>query len=239
METVRYLKVYKTNNMTTQAYASQKQNCCKANRLILTDDCSGFVIDPTHLNHPSQYKRIFAKPLLCVVALLFIGFSSFAQSYLGTIIKQVNFREGAGIEYDVIGSIKQGSQIFIVSLETENDFYNIIDITTNKEGYVHKSFVKVGKRIKENDKAVFSSSGETTSYKPEVEVFNNTSLTLTLKLNSETYSFSPKQKRTLTIEPGSISYRASASGIIPVFGSQILQSNQGYTWQFYIVTRYK
>lgn len=187
----------------------------------------------------AKHKLKLSKYLLCLAAVIFTGMNSFAQSYLGTITKQVNFREGAGKEYDVIGSMKQGSQIFIVSLETENDYYNIIDIRTNKEGYVHKAFVKVGKQIKENDQAVFSSSGETTSYNPEVEVFNNTSLTLTLKLNSETYSFNPKEKRTLTIEPGSISYRASAPGIIPNIGTQNLQSNQGYTWQFYIITRYK
>ena len=225
--------------MKVQTHASQKQKSCKANTQKPTHNCSTFVFAPTHHDHPSQSKRIFAKPLLCLLALLFIGLSSFAQSYLGTITKQVNFREGAGKEYDVIGSMKPGSQIFIVSLETENDFYNIIDIRTNKEGYVHKSFVKVGKQIKENDQAVFSSSGETTSYNPEVEVFNNTNLTLTLKLNSETYSFNPKEKRTLTIEPGSVSYRASAPGIIPNIGTQNLQSNQGYTWQFYIITRYK
>ena len=73
--------------------------------------------------------------------------NSFAQSYLGTVTKQANFREGAGKEYDVIGSLMTGSQIFIVSLETENDFYNIIDIRTNKQGYIHKSFVEVGSSI--------------------------------------------------------------------------------------------
>lgn len=225
--------------MKVQTHASQKQRSCNANSQEPTHDCSTFVFAPTHQDHPSQTKGIFAKPLICLFTILFIGLSSFAQSYLGTITKQANFREGAGKEYDIIGSLKPGSQIFIVSLETENDFYNIIDIRTNKEGYVHKSFVKIGKQIKENDQAVFSSSGETTSYDPDVEIFNNTNLTLTLKLNSETYSFSPKERRTLTIEPGSISYRASAPGIIPNIGTQNLRSNQGYTWQFYLITRYK
>lgn len=179
------------------------------------------------------------KIFLFILAILITGLSSFSQSYLGTITKQVNFREGSSKDDDIISSLKPGTQIFIVSLDTENDFYNIIDIRTNKEGYVHKSFVKVGKQIKENDQAVFSSTGETTSYNPELEVFNNTKLTLTLKLNYETYSFSPKEKRTLTIEPGPVSYRASAPGIIPNFGTESLQSNHGYTWQFYIVTRYK
>lgn len=146
-------------------------------------------------------------------------------------------REGPGKDYDVITQLKPGSQIFIISIEAENDFYNIIDIRTNKEGYVHKSFVKRGKQVKESDKGIFTPSGETTSYNPEVEIYNNTSLNLTLKLNDDNYSFSPKEKRTITITPGNIRFRASAPGVIPYIGSELLQSNQGYSWQFYIITR--
>ena len=176
------------------------------------------------------------KFLLFLIAILFTGLTSFSQSYLGTITKQAYFREGPGNDYKIIDSLMPDTQIFIISLKAENDFYNIIDIQTNKEGYVHRSFVKRDELIKENDKGVFSSSGKTTSYNPVVEIFNNTSLTLTLKLNSETHSFSPNEKRTLTIEPGLINYRASAPGVIPNFGTQKLQNNQGYTWQFYIIT---
>ena len=189
-------------------------------------------------NQPtSQLKIDFTKQLLCLFAVLLIGATSIAQSYLGTVIKQVNLRKGAGKLYAVSGSLKQGAQIFIVSIDTENEFYNIIDIQTNKEGFVHKSFVKIGKQVKENEQGVFTSSGETTSYNPEVEVFNNTSITLTLKLNSETYTFSAKEKKTITVFPGAITYRASAPGVIPNIGTEKLQSNQGYTWQFYIITK--
>ena len=191
------------------------------------------------LNFADAQTKAVARHLSFILLIMFCSLTTIAQSYLGTITKQVNFREGAGKDYNVISSLKPGTQIFIVSLDTENDFYDVIDIRTNIEGYVHKSFVKVGKQVKENDQGIFSSSGETTSYNPEVEIFNNTNLTLTLKLNSETYSFSPKEKRTLTISPGAISYRASAPGIIPNIGTENLKSNQGYTWQFYIVTTYK
>lgn len=189
---------------------------------------------------PSLFSTIRGKRILFFLfVLLFTGLTSFAQSYLGSITKQVNFREGPGTDYNVISSLKAGTQIFIVSLETENDFYDIIDIRTNKEGYVHKSFIKIGKQVKENDPGVFTPSGETTSYNPEVEVFNNTNLTLTLKLDAESYSFSPKEKRTITLSPGAISYRASAPGVIPNIGTEHLKSNEGYTWQFYIITTYK
>jgi uncharacterized protein YgiM (DUF1202 family) len=174
---------------------------------------------------------------LCILTLFILTSTiSFSQSYLGRVTKQVNFREGPGKEYSVISSLKQGTQIFIVSLETENDFYNIVDIATDKEGYIHKSFVKVGEIVEKNERGMFTPSGKTSTYNSEIEIFNNTSLTLNLKLNSETYTFSPKQTRTLTLSPGSYNYRASAPGVIPNIGTEFMESNMGYTWEFYIIT---
>lgn len=190
-----------------------------------------------------KYYRVFyysaallKKWLLVVLIMLCTGLVALAQSYLGSITKQVNLRDGPGTEYKTISSLKAGAQIFIISLEAENDFYNIIDIRSNKEGYVHKSFVKPGQKVKENDPGIFTPSGETISYNPEVEIFNNTKLTLSLKLNEISYSFEPKEKKTITLSPGAINYRASAPGVIPNIGTEYLKSNQGYTWQFYIVT---
>lgn len=168
---------------------------------------------------------------------LFLTFLNLhGQSYLGRITKQVNFREGAGTEYPVISSLKFGTQIFIVSKETENDFYNIIDIATNKEGFIHKSFVKVGQEIKKNEEGMFTPNGETEKYDPEIEIYNNTKKILTLKLNSETYSFNPQEKKTIITSPGNCDYRASAPNVIPSIGNEYMRNNQRYTWQFYIVT---
>ena len=176
------------------------------------------------------------KKLLYLTLFLLTTSFGFSQSYLGWVTNQVNFREGPGTNYSVISSLNQGTQIFIISLQTENDFYNVIDIRTNKEGYINKSFVKLGEIVEKNERGMFTPSGKTSTYNPEIEIFNNTSLTLTLKLNIETYSFSPKQKRTITLSPGSYNYRASAPGVIPNIGTEYMESNMGYTWQFYIVT---
>ncbi len=189
---------------------------------------------------PFKYSHtIIKKVSILLLIILCTVLDSEAQSYLGSITKQVNLREGPGTAYNTIVTLKAGSQVFIVSLEAENDFYNVVDIQTNKEGYVHKSFIKVGQRVKENEPGIFAPSGETTSYNPQVEIFNNTKLKLTLKLNDKNYSFDPNEKRTITLSPGAVSYRASAPGVIPNIGTEIVKSNEGYTWQFYIVTRYR
>lgn len=177
------------------------------------------------------------KKIIVLVAILFTYFSSFCQSYLGEVTKSVNFRQGPSKEYEVINTLKQGAPIFIISLTLENDFYNIIDIETDKVGYVHKDYVKLGKLIEKNESGLFIPAGKTQVYNPEIEIFNNTSKTLTLKLNDESYTFSPQQKKSFSITPGLYNYRASAPGVIPNIGTESLESNTNYTWQFYIVRR--
>jgi uncharacterized protein YgiM (DUF1202 family) len=162
--------------------------------------------------------------------------ASLGQSYLGWITKEVNFRQGPGPNYGVISSLQPGTQIFIVSLDSKNDFYNIIDIETDKEGFVNKSFVRVGEAVKLNDPGLFTPTGKSSSINPAIEIYNNTSTTLTLKMNSESFTFQPNETRKIIVQPGSCNYRASAPGVIPYIGTDYLSGNTDYSWQFYIVT---
>ena len=177
--------------------------------------------------------------IIIFLTFLLVPEFSYSQSYLGVISKQVNLREGPGTEYKVLASLKPQTQIFIESLDTENDFYSIIHIGSNKAGYVHKSYVTIGKELPKSEGGLFTPSGSSVSDNPEVEIFNNTSRTMTLKLNSESHVFKPKEKKTLTLSPISYSFIASAPNVIPNYGSETLASNTRYSWEFYIVTRYR
>jgi hypothetical protein len=165
--------------------------------------------------------------------------TSISQSYLGWATKKVNFRNGPGTEYETITSINQGAQLFIVSLEPENDFYNVIDIATDKEGYIHKSFIKVGEKVSINEERVFAVIGKSSNTNPQVEIYNNTTTTMTLKLNNDRHTFSPYERKIITSTAGKCSYRASAPGVIPNVGIEVWESNMIYSWEFYIVTERK
>jgi hypothetical protein len=177
--------------------------------------------------------------LLSTLGFFFVIFSCFSQSYLGWTTKQVNFRSGPGTEYEIISSLKPGSQIFIISTETENDFYSVIDIATDKEGYLHKSFVKLGDEVEVNNEGIFSVAGKSSNINPQIEVYNNTSITMTLKINNDKYTFAPQEKKTLTSVAGKCSFRASAPGVMPNVGTENIESNVLYNWEFYIVTERK
>jgi uncharacterized protein YgiM (DUF1202 family) len=171
------------------------------------------------------------------IVLFLFSFIAFSQSYLGTIKKQVNFREGPGTDSGIISSLKPKTQVFIIDLEGENDFYSIIDITTNKEGYVNKAYVNVEKEIAKSTESVFSPQGFSADDNSHVDVFNNTTKTLTLKLNSEMFYFKPREKKVLTLYAGNYNFRASAPGVMPYIGDENLKVSQDYSWEFYIVTR--
>lgn len=176
-----------------------------------------------------------------LLTFLFIVMASvtYSQSYLGNITKQVNFREGPSSEYKIISSLKPFTQVFIVSLVTENDYYNIIDIATDREGYVHKSYVKIGKLVSKSNQSVFTPNGKSSDYDSEVKIFNNTTKTLTLKMNNELYRFAPYETKNIKLTPGEYDFRASAPGVIPYIGTERLNSSQAYSWQFYIRTSWR
>ena len=90
-----------------------------------------------------KVKILIFRKLKCVLLFSLICNICFSQSYLGTITKQVNLRSDASSYSYIIKSLKPGSQVFISSLETETDYYNVIDIATDKEGFVKKSFVDI------------------------------------------------------------------------------------------------
>jgi hypothetical protein len=179
------------------------------------------------------------KKILLLIFFILISNEIQSQSYLGTITKQVSFREGSSSENTIISSFKPKTQIFIISLETENDYYNVIDIATDREGYVHKSFVKVGILVSRSNEGVFLPTGKSSNYNSEVKIFNNTSKTLTLKLNSEVYRFTPNETKNINLNPGEYDFRASAPGVIPYIGTENLNSNQRYSWKFYISSSYR
>lgn len=86
------------------------------------------------------------KKKVVLLFLILISKVIYCQSCHGTITKQVNFRAGSSSSDNIISSLKAQTQIFIISLETDNDYNNIIDINTDKEGkYILGSFYIVSR----------------------------------------------------------------------------------------------
>jgi Bacterial SH3 domain len=181
-------------------------------------------------------KWLFRSGMILILMLL-PQFQAFCQSYLGHTTRTVNLREGPGTGYKAIAQIEQGEQVFVISKDPTNDFVNVIYIKTAEEGWIHKNFIVIKSEVPRSSERIFTPEARISSKNPEIEVYNNTSLTLTLNLNNKNYIFEPQERKTLTLYPGKYDYRASAPGVIPYYGKDDLDSNYRYSWEFYIVTR--
>lgn len=177
------------------------------------------------------------RKFLFVLTLLIISSNLYSQSYLGWVKKKTILRQEPSSSSTLLLTLNPGDQIYIESLETINGFYNVIDIETNTEGFISESNIKIGEVVEKSKGRLFSPSGKINSYDPEVEIYNNTNMDLTLKLNDVVYRFSPKEQHTLKLSSGYYEFRASAPGVIPVSGNENLQSNMGYSWEFYVITQ--
>lgn len=173
--------------------------------------------------------------ILCLI-FLFNNSVLISQSYLGITTHKVNMREGPGTEYEIIQLLKQDSYLFLYTIDTENDFYFVIDVETNNEGFVHRKYVSILNEIDKNKEGIFTPLQKTSSHNSTIEIYNNTNKTLTLKMNDTRYTFKSYEKKTLEFSPGIYDYYASAPLVIPDYGTEKLESNYLYEWEFYIVT---
>lgn len=162
-----------------------------------------------------------------------------AQAYLGQTTKAVNLRSGPGVEHRALRSIPSGSSLFVASKVMQNGYYTVVDIDSNMEGYVDAASVRLVQPLQANQEGVFTPTGRTASHLCELEIYNRTEKTLTLKLDTDTYSFQPYQRTKLSVTPRTYSYRASAPGVLPDFGTEKLSGGTSYSWEFYIVTQYQ
>ncbi len=177
-------------------------------------------------------KRFIASLLLffCFVTLLN------AQSYLGYVTKQVNFRTQSNTSCKVISSLQPGTALFVVSKQKINGFYTVLNIETDQEGFVHANYVQLDKILPKNENGIFTPIGKISQDEPIIKIHNDTELKLTLKLNSDLYTFSPQERKVLVLPPGSYTYRASAPGVLPDHGVEKIQGNYEYKWSFYVAT---
>lgn len=178
------------------------------------------------------------KKKLFLICLFLISISSvYSQHYLGITTKSVNLRDYPSTDGEILKKLTPNQNIFIFENETENDFYHIIDIESDTEGYVHKDYVKLKKPMSRNQGKTFTKENDIEDYDSKVKIYNKTSGTLTLRLNSNIYIFTPYERKEIDLSPGFYTILASSPGVIPYSGGDDVVSNTAYSWEFYIVRR--
>lgn len=157
--------------------------------------------------------------------------------YLAKVIKQASLKVEPDISSKTLQILKVNSQIYVFANEDEDGFVKVIDITTNKLGWVQKNLLKKVKDLPLSQKSSFQDDGESSSYEPEVVIKNTTRLTIRLIVGDKSFTLKAHSTTTEFINVGEQIYTASAPGVIPLSGKHLFNSNSKYNWTFTLVTR--
>ena len=162
---------------------------------------------------------------------LFCYISSTAQSYLG-YSNQIS--ELVDTNYRSIRNIAKGDALFLISIETQQGYYNVIHIKSNKEGFILRKHVQIERVVPQVEENIFTSINKSEVKDPIIKVKNSSKQVLTIKLNNNLFEIAPKEKRTIHLNPGKYYYRVSSQDIQPYYGEESLDNFHLYEWEFYI-----
>ena len=159
------------------------------------------------------------------------------KSYIGIVKnKEINLLEGPGSGNEIITNLVPGSELFIISNKSINGYYNVIDVLSNKEGYVDVLFVDLGDEIKANDDSSnFIVTGVSDNPKLSIiNIFNNTKVIASIKMGGFNYSFSPFEKRDIDISPGDYKIIVSSPNVIPFIEKVEIEIGKNYKREYII-----
>ena len=162
-----------------------------------------------------------------------VGFNPF----IGQTSSNVNFRTGPSQSNSIIKNLSAGTQVYVYSKKTINDYYKAIDIMTSVIGWVHKKYVNFIQSADINKSGAFQSTGYSSSYDSDVKIINKSAYNIKLVVGNEVFSLNPNTTKTVNIKPGNNYYIATAPGVLPASGHQEFESNNAYEWEFWIETR--
>lgn len=157
--------------------------------------------------------------------------------YLAKVIKLASLKAESDINSKTLLILKVNSQIYVFANKDITGFVKVIDIKTNKLGWIQKGLLKKIKDLPLSQKNSFEDGGESSSYEPEVVIKNTTGLTIRLIVGDKSFILSANATTTEFINVGEQIYTASAPGVIPLSGRHLFNSNSKYNWTFTLVTR--
>jgi len=168
--------------------------------------------------------------LLILIALTY--FDAFAQLKLGSAKSQINFREGPGQGYKIVSTIDNSNLLVILPRESKNKYVEVFDIESSSYGFVAENLITIIDSLNFRKQHFFERTGENETGGVEIEMLNQTSSTLYIWINTNSYNLSPFEKKVLVMNTEDITFFSSAPGLFPVFGKEVLKKGSSYRWNF-------
>jgi hypothetical protein len=149
---------------------------------------------------------------------------------------RANLREAPYQSSGVVIEVSQKSILALISREPQDNWLNVVDIASGKEGWINSRLARVMLSRNKKSQDVFKAERYANDGDPQVWVQNNTDKFMNLKIGSKSYQIQSHSGIQITIPAGTHEFYASAAGVIPLFGSKNWQEGHRYSWSFYIKT---
>jgi len=162
------------------------------------------------------------------------------KTYSGKINDKTYLYSGPSNSFETLLILNPESPVLILSDKDINNYYNVIDIESNIEGYVFLNNVDFIEEQKVEKNNVFDVIGNTTDIRfCEIEIYNSHNTLFILKLDTESFSFEAGETRTITIKPGSYRVFATSKGVRPYIGEINLERGKKYYRRYYVIRSYE
>jgi len=162
------------------------------------------------------------------------------KTYSGKINDKTYLYSGPSKSFKPLLVLNPESKVLILNDKDINNFYNVIDIESNIEGYVFLNNVDFIEEQKVEKNNVFDVIGNTTDIRfCEIEIYNSHNTLFILKLDTESFSFEAGETRTITIKPGSYRVFATSKGVRPYIGEINLERGKKYYRRYYVIRSYE
>lgn len=151
------------------------------------------------------------------------------------IAQKANLRAEANANSDIILELPQGNLLVLLNKEPTGVWYNVIDVETSEEGWIHGNNIEVQftneRQISKPSLARITT--ERSDANPYVIIKNDSENTLYLKLGANRYIIEPNYSKRVDLVPGSYKFYASSPKVLPDIGEISFERGAYYTWRFY------
>lgn len=157
------------------------------------------------------------------------------------IVTENNYSFRERLDSPLLGSplrlLEKGDMLALLERFPTGGYYNVIDIETNIEGWIHKDFVSIKLTDKPNAPPDFEETKTGSDVDPTLKIANQTDKTLRLRLGGQLHIIAPRVEKTVELRPGQYKFFASVPGVIPVVGDHYFSKGITTSWRFFITTQ--
>jgi Bacterial SH3 domain len=150
-----------------------------------------------------------------------------------------NLRLSPNSTSKVVRRLSKADILVVIDRTPVNGWYNVLDVSSNDEGWISQSLIYIRWTRKEGSVPRFEEQRTGGDESPRIDITNETDKTLSLRIGGNRYSVAPHSTRSISQTAGTYKFYASVPNVYPLVGEKTWENGTIYSWNFYIQTTYR